>query len=66
MACHIQQEIAEEVGVSQSEIDRQFTQNGNLADLGKSDQAASEHATDFEPPVYNIWKQQEKTAGQPL
>jgi hypothetical protein len=21
------------------------------------------HATDFEPPIYNIWKQQEKTSG---
>jgi delta 1-pyrroline-5-carboxylate dehydrogenase len=25
-------------------------------------QIAAEHATDFEPPIYNIWKQQEKTA----
>jgi hypothetical protein len=29
----------------------------------KPDQAAAEHATDFDVPIYNVWKQQEKTAG---
>jgi hypothetical protein len=24
--------------------------------------AAAEHATDFDPPIYNIWKQQTKMA----
>jgi len=32
-----------------------------LPKLAKSAQAAAEHATDFEPPIYNVWKQQEKT-----
>jgi hypothetical protein len=25
--------------------------------------AAATHATDFDPPLYNIWKPQEKTPG---
>jgi hypothetical protein len=37
------------------------TQFGNLADLGKTDQSAAEHANEFDPPIYNIWKQQEKS-----
>jgi hypothetical protein len=38
----------------------EFVNFGNLAD---SDKAAASHATDFEAPLYNIWKQQEKTKG---
>lgn len=34
---------------------------GDLAKLAKSDRAAAEQVTDFEPPIYNIWKQQEKS-----
>jgi hypothetical protein len=30
----------------------------NLAELPKSDKAAADHATDFDPPIYNVWKQQ--------
>ena len=26
-------------------------------------QAAAEHATDFEAPIYNVWKQQTRTVG---
>jgi hypothetical protein len=24
-------------------------------------QSAASHATDFDPPIYNVWKQQEKS-----
>ncbi len=37
-----------------------------MADLPKSDKpliSLAEHAADFEVPLYNVWKQQEKTAG---
>jgi hypothetical protein len=37
-----------------------FTQDGNIAKLHKTD---GMHLTDFDPPIYNIWKQQSKTAG---
>jgi hypothetical protein len=40
--------------------------NGNLADPNKTDHAAADHATDFDPPIYNISKQQGKTAGASL
>ena len=33
-----------------------------MPNLNKVDQSAAEHATDFTPPNYNIWKQQEKTS----
>jgi hypothetical protein len=36
-----------------------FTGFGKFSDLAKSDQAAAEHATGFEPPIYNIWKWRE-------
>jgi len=31
-----------------------------IGNLAKSHKAAAEHATNFTPPIYNIWKQQEK------
>ena len=62
LACWTQQEIADEVGVDQAEIAR-FMKNGKFADLHKTDQSGAEHATDFKPPYYNIWKQQTKSAG---
>jgi DNA methylase len=31
--------------------------------LPKSDKSTADHATDFDIPIYNIWKQQEKTLG---
>ncbi len=60
LACHTQEEIAAQENVHKdtvSEICRK------MAELPKSDQAVATHATDFEPPIYNIWKQQKKTAG---
>lgn len=66
LACWTQDEIAEAVGVDQKYVDRTlhgFSQFGESAVLTKNDRAAAEHAVDFTAPVYNIWKQQEKTAG---
>lgn len=64
LACHTQEEIAATVGISQGEVAKNIP-NGNLAEWHISDaqRAAAGHATDFEPPIYNIWKQQTKTAG---
>jgi hypothetical protein len=33
----------------------------DLPKFGKSELAVAEHAVDFDPPICNIWKQQEKT-----
>lgn len=61
-----QQEIGEEVGCPRKTVDDvvvTFGENGNIANLAKTDQSAATHATDFAPPIYNIWKQQAKTNG---
>ena len=63
LACHTQAEIAETVAAPQrtvADVVKGFSENGRLAESAK---ATASHATDFEPPIYNIWKQQEKTAG---
>ena len=62
LACRTQQEIADATGWSQPTV-KSFIENGSVADLDKTDQLSAEHATDFTPPIYNIWKQQEKTNG---
>ena len=60
MACYTQQEIADAVGMERDSINKSFGDFGNIAEFGKTAQAAAEHATDFEPPIYNVWKQQSK------
>jgi hypothetical protein len=60
MACATQEEIAAATDVTKETVS-QICQN--LADLPKSDKSAAEHAVDFDPPIYNIWKQQTKTEG---
>lgn len=63
LACWTNKEIADDVNLTEEAV-RQVTQEtADLPKLGKPQQAAAEHATDFEPPIYNIWKQQAKTAG---
>jgi len=58
MACYTQDEIAERCDCHKdtvSEICRK------MADLPKSDKPAADHLTDFDVPIYNIWKQQTKS-----
>ena len=63
LACYTQQEIAEAIGIPRKTVDDTFGESGEIAKLAKTDQLSAEHATDFAPPIYNIWKQQEKTKG---
>ncbi|MCO8122931.1 helix-turn-helix domain-containing protein [Stieleria sp. TO1_6] len=66
LAGNTQQEIADAVGVPRKSIDdvtRSFGENGSIANLAKTDQNAANHETDFETPIYNIWKQQTKSEG---
>jgi hypothetical protein len=37
--------------------------NGHLSNLAKTQQLSAEHQTDFDPPIYNIWRQQTKSPG---
>jgi hypothetical protein len=43
--------------------DKALRISGNEFRGTKNQKAAAEHATDFEAPLYNVWKQQSKSAG---
>ena len=62
MQCYTQEEIAEEVNLSRPQT-AETIKNVGIGSLAKTDKSAASHATDFEPPIYNIWKQQTKTSG---
>ena len=51
------------MGVPRQSLDETFAENGNIANLGKTQQSAADHATDFDVPIYNVWKQQTKSEG---
>lgn len=58
LACHTQEEIAAAVEVPQNTIsgwEKEF--------IEKSAANNSIFPADFEVPIYNVWKQQSKTAG---
>jgi hypothetical protein len=63
LACYPTDEIAEATGASKADVSGVCSKMAGLPNLNKVDQSAAEHATDFTPPIYNIWKQQEKTNG---
>ena len=63
LACHTQEEITERLNIPQQTISRMvqedFTQIGKLSELGKTAAAFG----DFTPPIYNVWKNQNKSEG---
>jgi hypothetical protein len=63
LACDTVEEIAERESVAKGTVSEFCSKIPDLEKLNKSDKAAAEHAVDFEPPIYNVWKQQEKTSG---
>ena len=63
LACWTLEEIAKDVGVTKQAVDLVCQELAELPKLDKSARAAAEHAVDFDPPIYNVWKQQEKSAG---
>ena len=62
LANHTQEEIAEKEGLKRTRVEEVLTEIADLQKTSKSEQAAAEHLTDFEPPLCNIWKQQERSA----
>ncbi len=60
-ACWTFDEIAKECGCSATVV-KEVVSSEKFSKTIPTKPAA-EHATDFEPPLYNVWKQQEKTAG---
>jgi ParB-like chromosome segregation protein Spo0J len=61
LACSTHEEIAKAEGVSETSVREAVS--AQTADVPSARKADADHATDFEPPIYNIWKQQTKTAG---
>ena len=61
LACWTFKEIGSEVGCSEDVCEEVVSRES--ADLPKSGKPAAEHATDFDVPIYNIWKQQTKSEG---
>ena len=59
MACYSTDEIADLTGTSKADVSGVCSKTADLPNLNKLDQASAEHATDFDIPIYNIWKQQE-------
>ncbi len=60
LACHTQEEIAEATNTPQQTVADLLPK---MAELPDSVKPAAAHLTDFTPPLYNVWKQQEKTPG---
>lgn len=65
LACHTQGEIAGAVDQPVGTIGRIIADDDFLHSVFRNQmkKAESEHASEFDPPIYNVWKQQEKTAG---
>jgi hypothetical protein len=53
--------IAAEVGISEKEVGKIVSDQ--TASLPKGQKADSDHATNFDIPIYNIWRQQAKSDG---
>jgi len=63
LRCYSQQEIGDAEGLTKDAVSKICIEFSDVKKLDKSDLADAEHATDFEIPIYNVWKQQEKTKG---
>lgn len=60
MACYTQEQIAEREDLGQPQV-QEITKNIGNGKLAKTDISFADHATDFKPPIYNIWKKQERS-----
>ena len=60
MACHTQDEIAKECDCPQQTVADILPKT---AELPKSVKPAADHLTDFEVPIFNVWKNQKKSKG---
>ena len=64
MACYSNEEIASVCGCDEKTVRTVIGESAELPKLRKDEQASAEHATDFEVPIYNIWKQQTKSTAK--
>jgi transposase len=63
LAGHSTDEIAELTGASKADVSGVCSKMAELPNLNKLQQSAADHATDFDIPIYNVWKQQAKSEG---
>ena len=56
-------EIAESAGCDEKHVRDVIGEMADLPKLRKDQQSAADHATDFDVPIYNVWKQQAKSEG---
>jgi len=56
MQCYTQEEISDRENVAKSQVNEICSK---MAELPESNKPAASHLTDFDPPIYNVWKQQE-------
>ena len=64
LACYTQEEIAEAVGWERQTITDWIKDFADFGHMSESGITLANHADEkFERPIYNIWKQQEKTPG---
>lgn len=63
LACRTQEEIAEAAGCTRDVAQDVSSKFVETVLQNQTHKAAAGHATDFDAPIYNIWKQQEKTPG---
>ncbi len=60
LACHTQEAIAKTLDCPRKTIDDQITSFGETVLENQSAKTSANHATDFDIPIYNVWKQQTK------
>jgi hypothetical protein len=63
LSCHTYDEIADIEDISKSVISEKYTNLFDFAKASKTEQIEAQHLADFDPPIYNIWKQQSKPDG---
>jgi len=63
LSCHTQQEMADSASVTQPQAKAVCDGFIDSVLQNQTYKSRAEHATDFDPPIYNVWKQQTKSEG---
>jgi DNA modification methylase len=63
LACYTQEEIAEAEDVTHQSVGNKIADFANFGQVSKICKIQAEYLDDFDPPIYNIWKQQNKSNG---
>ena len=63
MSCYTQEEIAELLNCTRDEVRAASNDFGEFGKLAEIPNEKSNHLTDFAPPIYNVWKFKDRTAG---